>query len=135
MTMRNRVFDFVEKEAPFSHMTELNNIVFLSGIIACDDVSADYKCFDSIGSETKTCLLLIQKMLRSVALSMNDVTSVLIHMTDLSEFDEMNKVYETFFKKGLEPTRTCVGVANLLSSARIEITCHAIRQKASALAK
>ena len=129
MTNRNLVFDFVKQAAPFSHITELNNIVSLSGIIASDDVFADRTCFDSIGSETKTCLLLVQKMLRSVALSMEDVTSVLIHMTDLSEFDEMNTVYEKFFQKGLEPTRTCVGVSGLLGDARIEITCQAIRKK------
>lgn len=128
MKERYVIFDFVEKAAPFSHLTETNNIVSLSGIIASDDISADVTSFASISSETSTCLLLIKKMLTSVGLTMEDVTSVLIHMTDLTEFDEMNAMYKTFFIQGLEPSRTCVGVAGLLDGARIEITCQAIRQ-------
>ena len=129
MIARNVVTEFVEKVGPYSHITEVNNIVSLSGIIAYDDISADENSFASISSETATCLSLIKKMLISVGLSIGDLTSVLIHMTDLSEFDKMNVVYRTFFQEGSEPSRTCVGVANLLNGARIEITCQAVRKE------
>ena len=67
-------------------------------------------------------------MLISVGLSVEGITSVSIHMTDLSEFGEMHLVYETFFQNGSEPSRKCVGIGDLLGGARIEITCQAIRK-------
>jgi enamine deaminase RidA (YjgF/YER057c/UK114 family) len=35
----------------------------------------------------------------------------------------MNAVFGTYFAPGRRPARTCVGVATLLSGARIEIDC------------
>ena len=117
----------VAAEAPFSHIVESGDIVWLSGILAADDVAAGPEAMASITSETETCLRLIARMLSSVSLKLSDVTSVLVHMTDLDEFDEMNAAYGRFFEEGQEPVRTCVGVAALLEGARIEFTCQARR--------
>jgi enamine deaminase RidA (YjgF/YER057c/UK114 family) len=82
-----------------------------------------------VGAETTTCLKLIEQMLASVSLSLADVTSVVVHMTDLAEFNEMNAAYRAFFEDGKEPVRTCVQVAALLENARVEITCQARRSR------
>lgn len=119
--------DMVAAGAPFSHIVESGNMVWLSGILAADDVAAGPGATASITTETETCLKLIARMLATVSLTLEDVTSVLVHMTDLSEFDEMNAAYGRFFTEGQEPARTCVGVAALLEGARIEITCQAAR--------
>jgi len=66
-------------------------------------------------------------MLSRVSLSMANVTAVVVHMTDLTDFDEMNAAYSVFFEAGKEPVRTCVQVAGLLENARVEITCQARR--------
>lgn len=120
--------DIVATEAPFNHIVDTGTAVFLSGILAADDLSATPDCFASVGAETTTCLRLIESMLSRVSLSLADVTSVLVHMTDLADFDEMNTAYGAFFKTGNEPVRTCVQVAGLLENARVEITCQARRQ-------
>jgi len=49
-------------------------------------------------------------------------------MTDLGEFARMNAVYKSFFPDGRYPARTCVGVAALLSGAKVEIDCVARRR-------
>lgn len=127
MNRHHTLPDMVANEAPFSHIVESGDMVWVSGILAADDVSAGPEATASITAETETCLRLIAQMLSSVSLTMADVTSVLVHMTDLNEFDAMNAAYAGFFLKGKEPVRTCVGVASLLENARIEFTCQARR--------
>ncbi|MEE4188526.1 MAG: RidA family protein [Roseobacter sp.] len=117
----------VVSNAPFSHIVEAGDLVYLSGIIAADDLDAAPESFASIGTETTTCLRLIERMLATVSLSLANVTSVLVHVVDLDDFEEMNAAYGAFFEAGHEPVRTCVAVAALLEGARIEITCQARR--------
>ncbi len=128
MIKHHRLSDVVAAEAPFNHIVEAGNQVFLSGILAADDLSAGEEAFASVGAETATCLRLIERMLASVSLDLENVTSVLVHMTDLDDFGEMNAAYGTFFEAGKEPVRTCVQVAALLEDARVEITCQAYRR-------
>ncbi len=127
MTRHHKLPDMVAAEAPFSHIVESGDLVWLSGILAADDVAAGPEAMASITSETETCLRLIERMLLTVDLTLADVTSVLVHMTDLAEFEEMNEAYGRFFASGQEPVRTCVGVSALLEGARIEFTCQAKR--------
>ena len=117
----------VAAAAPFSHIVESGDTIWLSGILAADDTSAGPEAMDSITTETETCLRLISRMLATVSLTLSDVTSVLVHMTDLTEFEDMNVAYTRFFPPGREPVRTCVGVSALLEGARIEFTCQARR--------
>lgn len=117
----------IASDSPFCHIVEVGDLVYLSGIIAADDLDAGPEAFASIGAETTTCLRLIEKMLSTVSLSLGDVTSVLVHMVDLDAFDAMNAAYGSFFEPGREPVRTCIAVAALLEGARIEITCQAYR--------
>lgn len=119
----------IASNAPFCHIVEAGELVYLSGIIAADDLDAKPEYFASIATETTTCLRLIERMLSTVSLTMADVTSVLVHLLDLDDFDEMNAAYGTFFESGKEPVRTCVAVADLLEGARIEITCQAYRKQ------
>ena len=42
-------------------------------------------------------------------------------MTDLAEFQRMNKIYIAYFPQDRAPARTCVGVASLLGGTKIEI--------------
>jgi 2-iminobutanoate/2-iminopropanoate deaminase len=118
---------FVAADAPFSHIVDTGDVVYLSGIIATDDLNAGPEALQSVASETTTCLRLIERMLATVSLTMADVTTVLVHMTDLEAFAEMNAAYAEAFPPGAEPARTCVQVAALLDGTRIEFTCQARR--------
>lgn len=127
MTNHHTLGGLVAANAPFSHIVDTGDIVYLSGIIATDALEAGPEACASITHETRTCLTLISRMLATVSLDMRDVTSVLVHMTDLSQFDAMNAAYAPFFPAETAPVRTCVGVAALLDNARIEITVQAKR--------
>ena len=128
MIRHHKLTRLVAAGAPFSHIVESGDQIFLSGILAADDLSGGPENVASIAAETETCLRLIEQMLGTVSLGLADVTSVLVHMTDLADFEKMNAVYGRFFPAGKEPVRTCVQVAALLEGARIEITCQARRR-------
>lgn len=127
MTHHHKLDHEIAANAPFSHIVDTGDVVYLSGIIAADDLAATKNDFASIATETHVCLKLIDRMLASVSLSLSDVTSVLVHLIDLGDFDAMNAAYATYFAAGKQPVRTCVQVAALLENARIEITCQAHR--------
>ena len=51
----------------------------------------------------------------------SNAVAVTVYLTDMKLFDRMNKVYLEYFPEP-RPTRTTVGVASLVGTARIEIT-------------
>ena len=61
--------------------------------------------------------------LKSVGLSMDDVVKCQVFMADISKLDDFGKVYVSYFKPGLLPARTSIGVAGLPRGADLEIEC------------
>jgi len=57
---------------------------------------------------------------------MADVVAVNVYLADVKEFGAMNEVYRQYFPDP-KPTRTTVGVAQLIGGARIEISAIAVK--------
>ena len=70
MIKHHKLNSMVAAEAPFNHIVEVGDQVFLSGILAADDLSAGAEAFATVGAETTTCLLLIERMLATVSLNL-----------------------------------------------------------------
>ena len=62
----------------------------------------------------------INAVLNAAGMSSADVVSAQVYITDRNSFDQMNKVYTSFFKDP-RPTRTTVVVAGLVGDGHIEI--------------
>nr|WP_254701636.1 RidA family protein [Neorhizobium galegae] len=60
-------------------------------------------------------------------LGSDDVVSVNVYLTDMSDFGQMNEIYATRFSSPF-PARTTIGCASLPLGARIEIGLTAKRQ-------
>lgn len=71
--------------------------------------------------EAKQSLDNIGKVLKAAGMSAADVVSVQVYLTNRDTFDQMNKVYTSYFKDP-RPTRTTVVVAALVGDGHIEIT-------------
>ena len=52
--------------------------------------------------------------------------AVQVYLTDMTLFEQMNKVYMAAFPEP-RPTRTTVGIAKLVGTAKIEITVTLVR--------
>ena len=67
----------------------------------------------------------IEGLLEEHGSSKNHILTAMIHISDLSMFDEMNEVWDAWFDKGKSPTRTCVQ-ATLAPGYLVEITFSAV---------
>jgi len=109
-------------QVSFSHAVADGHYAFLAGQLADDAIDREVTPAN-IEEETHVAMELLGKVLRRLDLDFGDVVRVNVYMTDLSELDRMNAVYSTYFDPERPPTRTCVGVAQLIGGCRVEIDC------------
>ena len=58
--------------------------------------------------------------------SFDDVVNATVYLKDIGDYQEMNKVYETYFKNGF-PARATVGGVEIVFGFRVEISCVAYK--------
>ena len=116
----------IADDPSYSHAVAVGDEVFVSGQIAQDHPDWQER-HGTIEEETAASLDLCATMLAEAGATLADVVKVSIFMTDLAEFDRMEKVYRTYFAPGRMPARTCVEISRLISGAKLEIECIARR--------
>jgi 2-iminobutanoate/2-iminopropanoate deaminase len=114
--------------SPSSHATESDGFVFLTGQFGRDLEDPAKPLPEGIGAQTEVTLGNMKRVLASLGLTMGQVMSVRVFLTHFKrDYEAMNEVYAGFFPEGARPTRTCVGVTDLVRDALIEIDCIAKR--------
>ena len=111
---------------PYSHAIESGELVFLSGQTPIDSATGKLVQGD-IAAQTEQCFLNLFQVLSAAGLSPDDVVKVNVFLTDMANFDAMNKVYATKFASPY-PARTTIGVASLPLGAQVEIEMIAKRK-------
>ena len=105
---------------PYSQGIQVGNLIFVAGEKGIDPRTG--KVVPSgIMAETRQTLENIKAILEQAGATLDDAVSSTVHMTDLKEFADMNKVYAEYFHEA-PPGRTTVEVAALPAGAHIEIT-------------
>ena len=84
-------------------------------------LDANGKLPETFEAEVQQSLDNTDAALKAGGMTRDDVVSVQVYLTDLNNFQRINKVYAGFFKDP-RPTRTTVGVAGLVNGGHIEIT-------------
>jgi reactive intermediate/imine deaminase len=108
--------------APFSHATEVDGWVFVTGQMPFSGTSLDSAYPEGIVAQTHQVMHNLQTVLAGCALGLSDVLQVRIYLLHFDrDYETMNGVYQTYFPPGLRPARTCVGVSGLAKGALIEI--------------
>jgi reactive intermediate/imine deaminase len=108
---------------PFSSALLVGNTLYVSGMVGR---TADGKTPENFDDEVKQTLDNIAEVVKVSGMSMADAVSVQVYLTDMTLFDRMNKVYMAAFPEP-RPTRTTVGIAKLVGTAKIEITVTLVR--------
>jgi len=103
---------------PYTPGIVAGNFLFVAGQVGRD---RDGKYPESFEDEVKQTLDNVKAVLDKAGYTFADAVSVQVHLTDISLFDRMNKVYMTYFPEP-RPARTTVGGVQLVGPARIEIT-------------
>jgi 2-iminobutanoate/2-iminopropanoate deaminase len=105
---------------PFSSGVRVGNFVFLSGMIGTD-LKTNELVSPDVGGQTRQCLEKIKQVLNQAGMDLGNAVSASVYLTDLKDYDEMNKAYGAYFPKNA-PARACVQVANLVRGAKVEIS-------------
>jgi len=82
---------------PYSHAVVAGDFVFLAGQIARDPVSGRLIEGD-ITLQTARCLEIVSDILKSLGLSLADVVRTTVFLSDIGDFDAMNRVYSAVFQ-------------------------------------
>ena len=103
---------------PFSNGIVVGNTLYVAGTQGT--ISGDIK------KETASALENIRKIVEAAGFNMADIVAVNVYLADVKEFGAMNEVYREVVPDP-KPTRTTVGVAQLIGNARIEISAIAVK--------
>lgn len=106
---------------PYSQAVKLGDFVYLSGQIPLDPTTG-LVVEGGIQEQTQQVLKNIEAVLSEMNLETRHVVKTTVFMTDLSEFEEMNKIYAVYFNEPF-PARSTIQVVALPKGVKIEIEC------------
>ena len=106
--------------APFSSGVLVDGTLYVAGQIG-NDLKTN-KIPENFPDEVRATLDRIGIILKAAGMDFPDAVNVIVYLTDISLFPQMNEVYTTYFKAN-RPARATVQVAGLAAkTARIEIS-------------
>lgn len=104
---------------PYAQGVRAGNLVFASGQVALDPATGALVP-GGVDEQTRRVMLNLAAILSAGGSGLERVVKATVYLTDLSKFDEMNRVYATFFP-GDKPARVTVEVSRLPKDALVEI--------------
>jgi 2-iminobutanoate/2-iminopropanoate deaminase len=104
---------------PYSHLTEIDNLIFTSGQIALD-VETGELVSGGIENETRKIMENVKNALEELNMDFSNVIKTTVYITDIKKFSIFNDIYATYFKGSL-PTRSVIQVSSLVKKSSIEI--------------
>ena len=112
-----------EAIGPYSQAVEVNGFIYTSGQIPIMPDGTMEKA--EIEHQTHQVMKNLFYVLEAAGAHFNDVFKTTIYLTDMNDFDKVNKIYAHYF--GLhKPVRSTVAVKTLPKNALVEIDCIAI---------
>jgi 2-iminobutanoate/2-iminopropanoate deaminase len=109
---------------PFSSAVIVGNTAYICGHIGFEPGTTDVP--PDIDDEIHAMMSSLRETLTRASLTMNDLVSIQVFCSDVSLFDQFNKIYVTYFKYPF-PTRAFIGSGPLLCGAHFEIQGIAVR--------
>jgi len=107
--------------ATYTPAIRSGDLIFLSGQIGIDprnnQLPSDFR------DQARQALLNVQRLLRSIALDMEDLVKCTVFLADMRDYAALNEVYASFFEGVVPPARSAVGVNGLPAGARVEVEC------------
>jgi 2-iminobutanoate/2-iminopropanoate deaminase len=104
---------------PYSQAVRFGNLLFVSGQIPLDPVTAEIVKGD-IKVQTKRILENLNAILTEGGSSLDNVLRTTIFLANLEDYADVNEMYTEFFDKSM-PARSTVQVSRLPMDVRIEI--------------
>ena len=106
---------------PFSSAMRVGNVLYLSGQLG--NLPGTRQLVDTgVVKQTQQTLENIKAVLAHAGSSMERVFKCTVFLSDIRYYDEMNRVYATYFPKE-PPARSTVAGSGLALGAKVEIEC------------
>lgn len=110
---------------PYSQAVMAGNTLYCSGQIPIDPKTG-HMVTNSIEDETERVLLNLEGVLTAAGMSLGNVVSCRVYMTDINDYAQINEVYGRFFGANA-PAREAVQVCALPRNAHVEISAVAVK--------
>lgn len=108
---------------PFSSAVQIGNVIYLSGQVGV--LPGTRQLVDTgVTKQTQQTLENIKAVLTHAGSSMERVFKCTVFLANMRDYDDMNRVYATFFPKD-PPARSTVAGSGLALGAKVEIECMA----------
>jgi 2-iminobutanoate/2-iminopropanoate deaminase len=104
---------------PYSQAIKANGFVFISGQVAFNPATGNI-IGGGIDEQTEQVLKNLSAILAAAGSSWEKVVKTTVYLKNMTEFAQMNQVYEKFCK-GAPPARSTVEVARLPRDVSVEI--------------
>lgn len=111
---------------PYSQGVMVNDTLYLSGQIPLNP-ETNTLVENDLEAETHQVMKNLQAVLEAAQLSFSSVVKSSIFLSDMNYFDQVNRVYGSYFNEKTAPARETVEVANLPKFVRIEISMIAVK--------
>lgn len=109
---------------PYSQAVRVGSTLYCAGQIPLDPQTGQIVAGD-ITDQTKRVMQNIAAVLRAAGLSFDHVVKTTIFLSDFADFQTVNEIYGSFFKKD-PPARSTVQAAALPRNAKVEIEVIAV---------
>jgi 2-iminobutanoate/2-iminopropanoate deaminase len=97
---------------PYSPLRVVGDWAFVSGQVGVE--AKNQTTSKLVEEQTKTALGNLEKVLASASFNKSDIVKTTIFLTDMSDFEALNKVYSNFFEDvQVRPARSTVAVKEL----------------------
>lgn len=110
---------------PYSQAIEANGFIFCSGQIGIDPVVGTL--VEGIENQAHQVMKNIKNVLDASGRSFDQVAKTTIFLSDIANYQIVNKIYGSYFSPEHLPARSTVQVANLPAGALVEIEMIAVK--------
>lgn len=110
-----------EFAARYTQASRYGDLLFVSGQIANDLATGAFDSTQDIDAQTRHALENVRAVLEANRLTMANVVSVTVYITNISRLSAMDAAYHEYFR-GNPPARTVVEASNLPRGALVEIS-------------
>ena len=121
--MKNKIVIKTDKApkaiGPYSQAIKLDKLIFTSGQIPLNPRTGNI-ISDNFEDQAVQVLKNIKGILLEESLSINHIIKLTVYITDLTNFDKLNSIFENFFSSDY-PSRSVVQVSKLPKDSQIEI--------------
>jgi len=109
---------------PFSPGRQAGATLYVSGQVPRTPDGQDVR--ESVAAETRQVMENLGQVLKDNGYTFDDVVNATVYVKDINDYQEMNKVYASYFKKAF-PARATVGGVEIVFGFRVEISCVAYK--------